>query len=64
VTQLPVERYLQLGLQLGPPRRRDRRRLLTPPELAAAVEAELPVDPRTIVAEAEMHHVIRIATAG
>jgi hypothetical protein len=35
------------------PRRGDRGRLLRPPELAAAVDAEPPVDPRTLVAEAE-----------
>jgi hypothetical protein len=53
MTQSPAERYLRLGLQVG--------RLVDgivddyygPPALAAAVEAEPPVDPRMLVADAE-----------
>jgi hypothetical protein len=48
-----VERYLRLGLQIG--RHVDGMvdAYFGPPELAAAVEAEPPVDPRALVAEAE-----------
>ncbi len=53
MTQYPVERYLRLGLQLG----RHVDGLVDayygPPELAAAVEAEPPVDPRALVSAAE-----------
>jgi hypothetical protein len=53
VTQLPVERYLRLGLQLGRHVEGIVDAFYGPPELAAAVDAEPPVDPRTLVAEAE-----------
>jgi hypothetical protein len=53
VTQLPVERYLRLGLQLGRHVEGIVDAYFGPPELAAAVDAEPPVDPRTLVAEAE-----------
>jgi hypothetical protein len=48
-----TERYLRLGLQIG--RHVDGMvdAYFGPPELAAAVEAEPPVDPRTLVAAAE-----------
>src|SRR5712691_198407 len=39
------------GAAARPSRRWDRRRLLRPPDLAAAVDADAPVDPRTLVAE-------------
>jgi hypothetical protein len=49
-----VERYLRLGLQLG--RHVDGLvdAYFGPPELAAAVEAEPPVDPRALVAAADL----------
>ena len=49
----PAERYLRLGLQLG--RHVDGLvdAYFGPPELAAAVEAASPVEPRTLVADAE-----------
>jgi hypothetical protein len=53
VTQLPVERYLRLGLQLGRHVEGIVDAYFGPPELAAAVDAERPADPRTLVAEAE-----------
>jgi hypothetical protein len=53
VTQLRVERYLRLGLQLGRHVEGIVDAYYGPPELAAAVDAEPPVDPRTLVAEAE-----------
>jgi hypothetical protein len=53
VTRLPVERYLRLGLQLGRHVEGIVDAYYGPPELAAAVDAEPPVDPRTLVAEAE-----------
>jgi hypothetical protein len=51
-----VERYLRLGLQVG--RHVDGMvdAYFGPPELAAAVEAEPPVDPRAFVAAAEALH--------
>ena len=51
--QQPVERYLQLGLQLGRHVDGIVDAYYGPPELAAAVDAEPPVDPRTLVSEAE-----------
>jgi hypothetical protein len=53
VTGLPVERYLRLGLQLGRHVEGIVDAYYGPPELAAAVDAEPPVAPRTLVAEAE-----------
>jgi hypothetical protein len=53
VTQSAVERYLQLGLQLGRHVEGIVDSYYGPRELAAAVDAEPPVDPRTLVAEAE-----------
>jgi hypothetical protein len=53
VTQLPVERYLRLGLQLGRHVEGIVDAYYGPPELAAAVDAEPPADPRTLVAETE-----------
>jgi hypothetical protein len=53
VTQLRVERYVRLGLQLGRHVEGIVDAYYGPPELAAAVDAEPPVDPRTLVAEAE-----------
>jgi hypothetical protein len=53
VTELPVERYLRLGLRLGRHVEGIVDAYYGPPELAAAVDAEPPVDPRTLVAEAE-----------
>jgi hypothetical protein len=53
VTQLRVERYLRLGLQLGRHVEGIVDAYYGPPALAAAVDAEPPVDPRTLVAEAE-----------
>jgi hypothetical protein len=52
-TQSPVERYLRLGLQLGRHVEGIVDAYYGPPELAAAVDAEPPVDPRTLAAEAE-----------
>jgi hypothetical protein len=48
-----AERYLRLGLQLGRHVEGIVDAYYGPPELAAAVDAEPPVDPRTLVAEAE-----------
>jgi hypothetical protein len=48
-----VERYLRLGLQLGRHVEGIVDAYYGPPELAAAVDAEPPVDPRTLVAEAQ-----------
>jgi hypothetical protein len=53
VTQVPVERYVRLGLQLGRHVEGIVDAYYGPPELAAAVDAEQPVDPRTLVAQAE-----------
>jgi hypothetical protein len=53
VTQLPVERYLRLGLQLGRHVDGIVDAYYGPPELAAAVDAEPPVEPRAIVSAAE-----------
>jgi hypothetical protein len=54
VTGSAVERYLRLGLQLGRHVEGIVDSYYGPPELAAAVEAEPPVDPRTLVSEAEL----------
>ena len=51
--RLPAERYLRLGLQLGRHVEGIVDAYYGPPELAAAVDAEPPVDPRTLVADAE-----------
>jgi hypothetical protein len=48
-----AERYIRLGLQLGRHAEGLVDAYFGPPELAAAVDAEPPVDPRTLVAEAE-----------
>jgi hypothetical protein len=53
VTQSPVERYLRLGLQVGRHVDGIVDAYYGPPELAAAVDAEPPVDPRALVADAE-----------
>ena len=53
MTQSAAERYLRLGLQLGRHVEGLVDAYFGPAELAAAVEAEPPVDPRTLVAEAE-----------
>jgi hypothetical protein len=53
VSEIPAERYLRLGLQLGRHVEGIVDAYYGPPELAAAVDAEPPVDPRTLVAEAE-----------
>jgi hypothetical protein len=53
LTQSAVERYLRLGLQLGRHVEGIVDAYYGPPELAAAVDAEPPVDLRTLVAEAE-----------
>jgi hypothetical protein len=53
VTQSVVERYLRLGLQLGRHVEGIVDAYYGPPELAAAVDAGQPVDPRTLVAAAE-----------
>jgi len=53
VTELPVERYLRLGLQLGRHVEGMVDAYFGPRELAAAVDAAPPVEPRTLVAEAE-----------
>jgi hypothetical protein len=50
---MAVERYLRLGLRLGRHVDGIVDAYYGPPELAAAVDAEAPVDPRTLVAEAE-----------
>jgi len=49
-----VERYLRLGLQLGRHVEGIVDSYYGPPDLAAAVEAESPADPRTLVSEAEL----------
>ncbi|MBA2535864.1 MAG: hypothetical protein H0V20_00330, partial [Actinobacteria bacterium] len=49
MTQLPVKRYLRLGLQLGRHVEGIVDAYYGPPELATAVDAEPPVDPRTLV---------------
>ena len=51
--QSATERYLRLGLQLGRHVDGIVDSYYGPPELAAAVEAEPPVDPRELVSEAE-----------
>jgi hypothetical protein len=53
VTHSPVQRYLRLGLQLGRHAEGIVDAYYGPPELAAAVEAEPPVEPGTLVADAE-----------
>jgi len=53
VTQSAVERYLRLGLQLGRHVDGIVDAYYGPPELAAAVDAEPPVDPRGLVSAAE-----------
>ncbi len=53
MTDSAVERYLRLGLQLGRHVEGIVDAYFGPPDLAAAVEAEPPVDPRALVAEAE-----------
>jgi hypothetical protein len=52
VTQSAVERYLRLGLQLGRHVEGMVDAYFGPPELAAAVETEPPVDPRALVSSA------------
>jgi hypothetical protein len=49
----PVERYLRLGLQVGRHVDGIVDAYYGPPELAATVDAEPPVDPRTLVADSE-----------
>ena len=53
MTQSAAERYLRLGLQLGRHVDGIVDAYYGPPELAAAVDAEPPVDPRALAAEAE-----------
>jgi len=53
VTESAAERYLRLGLQLGRHVEGIVDSYYGPPELAAAVEAEPPVEPRALVAAAE-----------
>ena len=53
MTQSTAKRYLELGLRLGRHAEGIVDAYFGPPELAAAVEAEPPVDPRALVAEAE-----------
>ena len=53
MTQSAVERYLRLGLQLGRHVDGIVDAYYGPPELAAAVDAEPPVDPRALVSSAE-----------
>jgi hypothetical protein len=53
VTQSAAERYLRLGLQLGRHVDGIVDAYYGPRELAATVDAEPPVDPRTLLAEAE-----------
>ncbi len=53
MTQSVVERYLRLGLQLGRHVDGIVDAYYGPPELAAAVDAEPPVDPRALVSVAE-----------
>jgi hypothetical protein len=53
VTQSTAERYLRLGLRLGRHVEAIVDAYFGPPELAAAVEAEPPAEPRTLVVAAE-----------
>ena len=53
VTDTVAERYVRLGLQLGRQVEGVVDAYVGPPELAAAVEAAPPLDPRALVAEAE-----------
>ncbi len=53
MTQSAAERYLRLGLQLGRHVDGIVDAYYGPPELAAAVDAEPPVDPRALAADAE-----------
>ena len=53
MAQEPVERYLRLGLQLGRHVEGIVDAYFGPAELAVAVDTEPPVDPRTLVADAE-----------
>jgi hypothetical protein len=53
VSEITAERYLRLGLQLGRHVEGIVDAYYGPPELAAAVDAEPPVDPRMLVAEAD-----------
>ena len=53
MTQSAVERYLRLGLQLGRHVEGIVDAYYGPPELAAAVDAEPPVEPRALVSAAE-----------
>jgi hypothetical protein len=53
VVESAVERYLRLGLQVGRHVEGIVDAYYGPPELAAAVDAEPPVDPKTLVADAE-----------
>ena len=53
MTQSPAERYLRLGLQLGRHVEGIVDAYFGPTELATAVEAEPPVEPRALVADAE-----------
>jgi hypothetical protein len=54
VTPSVVERYLRLGLRLGRHEEGIVDAYYGPPELAAAVEAEPPVDPHALVSDAEL----------
>src|SRR5918999_6214025 len=54
MTQSAVERYLRLGLQLGRHVQGIVDAYYGPPELAAAVDAEPPVEPRALVSAAEL----------
>src|SRR6266516_2559165 len=56
MTHSAPERYLLLGLQLGRHVEGIVDAYFGPPELAATVDAEPPVDPRTLVAAAEALH--------
>ena len=53
VSRSAVDRYLRLGLQLGRHVEGIVDAYYGPPELAAAVDAEPPVEPRALVASAE-----------
>jgi hypothetical protein len=53
VTQSESERYVRLGLQIGRQVEGIVDAYFGPPELAAAVDAAAPVEPRALVAEAE-----------
>src|SRR2546421_2297489 len=53
MTHSAPERYLRLGLQLGRHVEGIVDAYFGPPELAAAIDADPPVDPRTLVAESE-----------